>query len=102
MDIVTLIIQLVAGAVGGNAAGAAIKQYSLGTLGNSIAGIVGGGIGGQILQAIIPSLGAAAASGSLDIGSIIGQIVGGGVGGGVLMVIVGIIKQMLGGGQKAQ
>lgn len=102
MDIVTLIIQLVAGAVGGNVAGAAVKQYSLGTVGNSIAGIVGGGIGGQILTAIIPALGAAAAGGSLDIGSIIGQIVGGGVGGGVLMVIVGIIKQMMAGGQKAQ
>lgn len=102
MDIVTLIIQLVAGAVGGNVAGAAIKQYNLGTLWNSVAGIVGGGIGGQILGAIVPSLGAAAASGSLDIGSIIGQVVGGGVGGGVLMVIVGIIKQMMGGGQKAQ
>jgi hypothetical protein len=102
MDIVTLIIQLVAGAVGGNVAGAAVKQYSLGTVGNSIAGVVGGGIGGQILTAIVPSLGAAAAGGSLDIGAIIGQVVGGGVGGGVLMVIVGIIKQMMAGGQKAQ
>jgi hypothetical protein len=102
MDIVTLIIQLVAGAVGGNVAGAAVKQYSLGTVGNSIAGIIGGGIGGQILSAIVPSLAAAASSGNLDIGSIIGQIVGGGVGGGILMVIVGIIKQMMAGGQKAQ
>ena len=39
--------------------------------------------------------------GSLDIGSIIGQIASGGVGGGVLMVIVGLIKQAIGGGQKA-
>jgi hypothetical protein len=102
MDIVSLIIQLVAGAVGGNVAGAAVKQYSLGTVGNSIAGIVGGGIGGQILAAVAPSLAGAAAGGGLDISAIIGQIVGGGVGGGVLMVIVGIIKQMLAGGQKAQ
>jgi uncharacterized membrane protein YeaQ/YmgE (transglycosylase-associated protein family) len=102
MDIVTLIIQLVAGAVGGNVAGAAIKQYSLGTIGNSIAGIIGGGIGGQILGAVVPSLATAASTGTLDIGSIIGQIVGGCVGGGVLMVIVGIVKQMLAGGQKAQ
>ena len=49
------------------------------------------------LIAIIPALGAAAAGGGLDIGAIIGQI-----GGGVLMVIVGIIKQMMAGGQKAQ
>ena len=38
--------------------------------------------------------------GSLDIGSIVGQIASGGVGGGVLMVIVGLIKQAMG-GQKA-
>jgi hypothetical protein len=35
---VNLIIQLVAGAAGGNLAGSLLKQYNLGTLGNSIAG----------------------------------------------------------------
>jgi uncharacterized membrane protein YeaQ/YmgE (transglycosylase-associated protein family) len=39
--IINLIIQLIAGAVGGNAAGAATKDVSLGTLGNTIAGAVG-------------------------------------------------------------
>jgi hypothetical protein len=33
--IIGLIIQLISGAVGGNVAGAAMKQYSLGTIGNS-------------------------------------------------------------------
>ena len=42
-----LIIQLISGAVGGNVAGAAMKEKSLGTVGNSIAGIVGGVGGGQ-------------------------------------------------------
>ena len=44
-----LIIQLIAGVAGGNAAGAALKNLNLGTLGNSLAGILGGGLGGQIL-----------------------------------------------------
>ncbi len=44
-----LIIQLIAGAIGGNAAGALLKRQSLGTLGNSVAGVLGGGLGGQIL-----------------------------------------------------
>ena len=70
MDIVTLIIQLVAGAVGGNDAGAAVKQNSLGTIGNSIAGIFGGGIGGQILGAVrSPASPRQASTGTLDIGS---------------------------------
>jgi len=51
--IVNLIIQLIAGVVGGNAAGAALKDYNLGNLGNTIAGAIGGVGGGQILQAII-------------------------------------------------
>ena len=45
--LLNLVIQLVAGAVGGNAAGAILKQFNLGPLGNSIAGIIGGGLGGQ-------------------------------------------------------
>ena len=96
--IVGLIIQLIAGGVGGNVAGAALKQYNLGTVGNTIAGVVGGGLGAQIIGALLSGgTGAAAVgTGGLDIGSIIGQIVSGGVGGGVLMVIVGLIKQAMG------
>jgi hypothetical protein len=92
MDI-GLIIQLISGIVGGNVAGAALKEKSLGTLGNSLAGLVGGGLGGQILQALL-GIGAAG-GGGLDIGAIISQIAGGGVGGGLLMIVVGIIKQMM-------
>ena len=42
MDFTSLIIQLVSGAVGGNIGGALHKNVSLGTTGNSIAGIIGG------------------------------------------------------------
>jgi hypothetical protein len=43
--IVGLIIQLIAGAAGGNIVGALAKQRDLGPIWNSVAGIVGGGIG---------------------------------------------------------
>jgi hypothetical protein len=96
--IVGLIIQLISGAVGGNIAGSAMKQYNLGTMGNSIAGVIGGGVGAQIIGALLGGgTGAEAAAGGLDIGSIIGQIISGGAGGGILMVIVGLIKQAMGG-----
>lgn len=96
-----LIIQLVAGGVGGNIAGSALKQYDLGTIGNTIAGVVGAGVGAQIIGALLGGGAEAAGSGGgLDIGSIIGQIASGGVGGGILMVIIGLIKQAMG-GQKA-
>ena len=86
-----LIIQLVLGAIGGNIGGALMKNLSLGPLGNSIAGIVGGGIGGQILNAV---LGGGAASGGAG-GNIVADIAGGGIGGIVVMIIVGLIKNMM-------
>jgi hypothetical protein len=92
--IINLIIQLVAGIVGGNAAGAALKDYNLGGIGNTIAGALGGVGGGQLLQVAIPAI-AAAAGGNLDVGAIIGQIVGGGAGGAILTVIVGLVKSMM-------
>jgi len=94
-----LIIQLIAGAAGGNVVGSLLKQFDLGVLGNSIAGVIGGGVGAQVIGSLLGGgAGAgAAAAGGLDIGSIIGQIVAGGAGGGILMVIVGLVKQFMGG-----
>ncbi len=86
-----LIIQLISGAVGGNIAGAVLKQFNLGVLINSIAGIVGGGIGGQILSSVLGVGG----GGGMDIGGIVSQVAGGGVGGAVLLVIVGVIKNAM-------
>jgi len=90
-SLLPLIIQLVSGAVGGNVAGSLMKKFSLGTLGNSLVGILGGGLGGQLLG----MLGVATASGGMDIGSIVGSLASGGVGGGALMVIIGVIKNLL-------
>jgi len=91
-----LIIQLASGAVGGNLAGSLMKKFSLGTLGNSIVGILGGGLGGQLLGMIgLGGAEAAAASSGLDLTSILGSVAGGGVGGGVVMAIVGMIKKAM-------
>jgi len=97
MNITSLIIQLISGAAGGNAAGAMLKQFSLGPVGNSILGLIGGGLGGQLLGMLMGSgAGTAAASaGGLDISSIISNVAGGGIGGGILMVIVGLIKSKM-------
>lgn len=90
-----LIIQLISGALGGNLAGSLMKENSLGTLWNSVAGIAGGGLGGKLLGMVVPALGAAAQSGSLDIGSILASVAGGGVGGGVVMAVIGLIKKAM-------
>ena len=94
--IIGLIIQLIAGAAGGNGAGAVLKDKSLGTTGNSIAGAIGGVILAQIVLrmtgvAVTPDAAAAVTSG-LDVGSIIKELISGGIGGAVLTAIVGMVK----------
>lgn len=79
-----LIISLLTGAVGGNLAGAILKKFSMGTLWNSIIGILGGGLGAQLLGML-----------GIDLSGIIGSIAGGTVGGGVLMAIIGVIKNAM-------
>jgi hypothetical protein len=92
--IINLIIQIVAGAIGGNVAAAAGgKTVDLGAVLNSIVGAVGGGVGGQILTALIPVL--AGAASNVDIGALIGQVAGGGVAGAILTAIVGVIKNKM-------
>ncbi|MGD9636286.1 MAG: hypothetical protein AB7G28_21955 [Pirellulales bacterium] len=91
MDIVSLIINLISGAVGGNLAGAVMKDKSLGPLLNSVVGVVGGGAG----MAVLKAMGMAMHEGGLDLQAVIANIASGGVGGGVLLIIVALIKGMM-------
>jgi hypothetical protein len=93
--VINLIIQLIAGALGGNAIGSGLKNVDLGPIGNSIAGAIGGAGGGTFLTSLIPLL--AGTAGTVDISSLIGQVVGGGVSGAILTAIVGLIKNAMAG-----
>ena len=88
-DYLPLIIQLASGAVGGNLAGSLMKNSSMGTLWNSIIGILGGGLGGTILGML------GIGGDSMDLEGIIGSIAGGGVGGGIGLAIIGMIKKAM-------
>jgi len=90
MDIFSIVIQLIAGAVGGNVAGKLLKELDLGPAGNSIAGIVGGGICGQALRLL--GLGVGGSGSSMDVGSLLGSVVSGGVGGGMLLTIIFFVR----------
>lgn len=92
-----LLVQVVAGAVGGNAAGRASKKVDLGPLGNTISGALGGGIGGQILSALLPALATTAANAGqgFDIAAFLGQAAGGGVTGAIVTAAVGLLKKRL-------
>lgn len=90
-----LIIQIIAGLLGGNAAGAGAKNLSLGTTGNSVVGGVGGLLGGLLTSMMAGGGGAGIDFSSLDIGALVQAIGGGGVGGAILTVIAGMVKKAL-------
>ena len=90
MNIVVLFIQLISGALGANIAGDLFKHLSLGPTLNSIVGVIGGGLGGSVLQQLA---GTALPGDSLDVGTIVLSTAGGGVGGGILMAIVGLLRK---------
>ena len=87
-----LLINLVAGAVGGNAVGKASPKFDLGMLGNTIAGLVGGGVLGQIVTLLIPAVTAAAQTGDLSVAGIVTQLISGGAGGAILTAVIGMIR----------
>jgi uncharacterized membrane protein YeaQ/YmgE (transglycosylase-associated protein family) len=97
-SLIPIIIQLVVGAIGGNAAGKAMPDKSLGTLGNTIAGVIGGVGGGKLLDillgggAMATDAATGVAASGLDIGAIIQDVAGGGIGGAVLTIVVALIK----------
>ena len=82
-----IVIQLVSGLIGGNLAGAGLKDKSLGSTGNSIAGALGGLGLGQLL----PLLGLGDGASATAIGSILTSVLGGGGGGAILTAIAGAL-----------
>jgi len=102
MDVVTLIISLISGAAGGNIVGAAMPEKNLGALGNTIAGLIGGGLGEFILKAlgVIATTAAANQAGGgsvadLDITAILASIGVGGASGGALAAIIALVKDAM-------
>ena len=87
-----ILINLVAGALGGVGAGKSSPTFDLGTAGNIIAGLVGGGVLGQIVTLLLPSVMAAAQSGNLSVGGVISHAIAGGARGAILTAVVGAIK----------
>jgi uncharacterized membrane protein YeaQ/YmgE (transglycosylase-associated protein family) len=96
-----LIISLISGIIGGNVAGAAAPSKSLGGIGNTLAGLVGGGLGDFILKAlgILATVATTTTTGpegtatGFDLTSILANIGVSGVSGGVLTAIIGAIKE---------
>jgi len=90
MDIIGIVTNLISGGIGGNVAGAASKDLSLGAIGNTIAGAIGGTAGAWILQAvgILNSMGLS----EVSLSSLAGGAATSVVSGGIITAIIGLIK----------
>ncbi len=93
LDMLGLAVSALSGLAGGNLTGAALKDKSLGAIGNSIAGLIGGVAGTYILQAVnvLEAVGLA----NVSLGEVAGMIGSGAVGGGILTALVGFIKNAM-------
>src|SRR6476620_2916404 len=78
-----ILINLVAGALGGVGVGKSSPTLDLGMVGNIISGLIGGGVLGQIVTLLLPAITAAAQSGNLSVQGIISQVIAGGAGGAI-------------------
>lgn len=89
--LIILALQLGSGAAGGFVF-ARMTGFSLGRIGDMASGAMGGAIGGQLLQGLIPALAGGGASGAgLDVGSLLGQLAIGGVSGAIFAVLAGLL-----------
>lgn len=89
------VIGLLAGAIGGNLVGIFARKLSLGALVNSLTGIVGGGIGAQVIGVIIYNIVSDGAAPGPDITSMLISIISGGVGGVVVTAIIGKLRNLM-------
>jgi len=89
-----LVLQLIAGAVGGSVIGTALKRYDLGMIGNLLVGIIGGGFGAQIIGALIGGeANAIVGPDGFDLGMLVAQFAAGAFGGSALVAATGLIRQ---------
>ncbi len=90
MDWVGIIIQLIAGAVGGYGTGRVAKGVSINQTVDGIVGLIGGYLGTWIVG-LVPGLAGMVSGGGA---AYVGQGVTGLIGGAILTAIVGAIKNM--------
>jgi uncharacterized membrane protein YeaQ/YmgE (transglycosylase-associated protein family) len=95
--ITNLLIQFVAGILGGHAAAAAAKEHEFGALGHTLVGAVGGALSGVFLQTLAATV--VTASGDANEPTLVElyvlQGLTGAIAGGILTLVAGFIKHSM-------
>jgi hypothetical protein len=60
------------------------------SVGITVAGAIGGGVGGQLLTAVLPML--ANSSAGVEIAALASQAIGGGIAGAIVTAVIGALK----------
>lgn len=92
MNISCLILQIVSGIAAGNLLAAGLKTLHLGLPGNSLAGALGGGLGGQLFLRVT---GVEADFHSSDAQIFLSSVFGAASGGVIVTFVAGMIKRLL-------
>lgn len=92
MEIISLLIQAVGGAIGGNIVGQLSRALSTGTLGNTVLGAIGGLIGAYVLPQLGIPAQAIELGGSIDWAQILSQLAGGAGSGAIVSAIVAAVR----------
>jgi uncharacterized membrane protein YeaQ/YmgE (transglycosylase-associated protein family) len=86
MNLTALIVQLISGALGGYTAGNVAKPANLGTIGDTIVGALGGGVGGQVVFTLLGLNGTV---------QIVSAFVTGAMSGGLATLLIGFLKSKI-------
>ena len=92
MDFISLMVQLTAGAVAGNAVGKSLPELDLGTAGNATVGAVAAICSVHLLQVLVPPLGG---MGGFDLGALAAQSVAASVTAAMFTAVVGLARSEL-------
>jgi uncharacterized membrane protein YeaQ/YmgE (transglycosylase-associated protein family) len=92
-----LIIQTIAGILGGHAAAAAAKEHSFGFLGHTSAGLLGGAASGLFLQTLASTVvtGSGSVTEPTAVENAVVQVLAGAVAGGCTTLVVGFVKHSI-------
>lgn len=89
MDAIGLVIQAVSGMIGGNAVGSIDKDFNLGIGVNSMLGIGGGVLSGQLLNQL------GVGTGPLDVLTLLSQVGSGALGGALIAFLAGALRVLI-------
>lgn len=86
-QIISVLVSLIAGGAGGNIVGALLKNRNLGPMLNTVLGVGGGVVGGQVLPSLLPQLVSALGGGNVATGGLSAIV------GALLPLIVSFFKR---------